>query len=116
MAISIKELMDRITVSGSSLYLMSCTDVIIYDAMARIVYVPESTHRGTNLNPMVDFRTHLGHHLLWSQHIEVACSSSTLHEALQEAGYQIAPYEYTKDYGIYILEKTAAATQNDECI
>lgn len=110
MAISIAEFLDRVTESASELYGMVCTDIIVYDGINRIVYIPDVTHHNTNMNPMGDFRTHLGHALLWSQHVEINCSSEILGNALVSAGYQGILYEKTKDYAIYKLQKPALST------
>ncbi len=107
MPITIAEFMNRITSTEAEIYILVCTDVIVYDRVSRIVYIPEVTHRNTNLNPMGDFRTPLGHELLWSRHVEIDCSSQELADAFISAGYDIKLFESTKDYIIYTARKSA---------
>lgn len=108
MLIPISEFMNRITNTESDIFIMVCTDVIVYDRISRVVYIPEITHHSTSLNPMGDFRTPLGHELLWSQHVEIDCTSQELADAFITAGYDIKPFESTKDYVIYTAQKPVA--------
>lgn len=105
MPISIAEFLERIATSASDLYLLVCGDIVVYDGISQIVYIPEATHRSARLNPLGDFRTPLGHHLLWCRHIEIECTSDALNIALHGAGYQITPHQVTNEYSIYALSK-----------
>lgn len=109
MTISINEFSDRISNTDSELYLLFCTEVLVYDSCARTLYIPASTHGNTNLNPLADFRTHIGHFLLWSRHTEVECSSGELMNTLVNEGYTIAPTQVNADYTIYTLIKEPCA-------
>jgi hypothetical protein len=111
MAITLTEFLDRISASEAELYLMICSEIIVYDAVAKTVYIPESTHRNADLNPMGDFKTYLGHGLLWSQHIELQCTSAELSAALGAEGYNPTPYQANEKFQIYTIAKPAAALQ-----
>ncbi|NMA38018.1 MAG: hypothetical protein GX942_06895 [Papillibacter sp.] len=105
MTISIKEFIERIDKSKTDLFLLPCSDIIVYDNNTKIVYIPVTTHNSTRLNPMVDFRYHVGHMLLWSQHAEVDCSSDELQRALIAEGYKLRPYQEEKGHIMYAMYK-----------
>ncbi|SHH55909.1 hypothetical protein SAMN02745823_00288 [Sporobacter termitidis DSM 10068] len=109
MTISLDEFLDRILSPNSDLYLMVCGEVIVYDNGAKTVYSPITTHHNASLNPLVDFRTHIGHSLLWSRHVEIQCTSEELRNALYTAGYEIAPLQSSEAYARYALSKPVRA-------
>jgi hypothetical protein len=68
--------------------------------------MPTSTYDNNKIKPMGDLRTHIGHGLLWSRHIEVECSTLQMEEALAAEGYQLSYREGTPDYSVYAMAKT----------
>lgn len=106
MTISINEFSNRLSTS-EELYLLICTEAIVYDSGSKTVYLPLTTHNNTSLNPLADFRTHMGHFLLWSRHTEVDCTSSELLETLYSQGFSVSGSQSNRDYSIYSLVKEA---------
>jgi hypothetical protein len=109
MTISLTEFLSRISDPKSDLYLLVCTEVIVYDHNTKNVYVPVTTHGNNNMHPMVDFKTYLGHGLLWSRHTELDCTSQELNEALAGNQYVIAPYQGNDSFKIYTMKKRVIA-------
>jgi hypothetical protein len=109
MTITIEDFLKRIEISQSELYLLPCYELVVYDNNTKIVYLPAATHNNTRLNPMADFRYHVGHMLLWSQHVELECTSDEMQRALLENGYEVTPYQEEKGYILYSLYKTPRA-------
>lgn len=103
MTISIANFLERVSKPNSELYLMICGEAIVYDSSSRIVYIPISTHSNTSLNPMGDFRTYMGHFLLWSQHVEIQGSSQELIDALHNKGYKVTLYKLENQFQIYSM-------------
>jgi hypothetical protein len=109
MAISIKEMLDRIRTPGAELYVLSCTELLVFDRTIGVLYIPEATHGNSNLNPIGDLRTYIGHGLLWSHHTEIEGSSADLYKALISDGYEAAPYYTHPKYRIFSMAKRTAA-------
>ena len=104
--IRLSEFIERALVPESELYAMLCGEIVVFDRTNQIVYIPISTHAGAVLNPLGDFRTMLGHGLLWSRHVEVDCSSLEMMSVV--AGYaDELPYASTHEYEIYRLKVAA---------
>jgi len=82
--ITLKDFSERIKAPAAEPFLLICGEAIVFDRAAQITYVPITTYGNAAMNPMTDFRTTLGHGLLWSQHVEVDCSSAELCEALSD--------------------------------
>jgi ABC-type antimicrobial peptide transport system ATPase subunit len=68
----------------SSLLLLECGDAAVYDRSENILYTSKDIYNHALMNPLADFRTMMGHHLLWSKQREVSCGSGELLEALSE--------------------------------
>jgi hypothetical protein len=109
MTITQSQFLQSISASKADVFVLHCTDLVVYDSGAGIVYVPQSTFESTTLNPMGDFRTHLGHCLQWSGHAVVEGASVDMYNALVTAGYTGELYEAARDYAVYRLKKQAAA-------
>ena len=109
MTITIDQFLKNIAGSGADVYLLYCTDIVVYDSGSRVVYIPEATFRSATLSPMGDLRTHVGHNLLWSQHAVVEGSSQDMYDALVEAGYTGQLHDESHCYKIYRLVKPAPA-------
>jgi hypothetical protein len=108
MSITIKEFLDMVKTSPD-LFLLITSEIVVYDRASKIAFIPEATHYNNKLRPISDLRTHIGHSLLWSQHIEIDCTSDELGDALCAEGYKLAPYEEKWDYKVFRmgLEQTA---------
>lgn len=104
MTISLNEFLNRIS-NSEELHLLVCTEAIVYDGGSRTLYLPLATHNNTSLNPLADFRTHIGHFLLWSRHAEVDCTSGELINSLYGQGFVLSGTEGNRDYTIYSLVK-----------
>ena len=94
--ITLTAFIEKICSPKAAPYLLVCGDVVVFDRVSQIAYIPASTHEGARLNPMGDFRTKLGHGLLWSRHIEVDCTSNDMRSAVSifEAVPQLRTHEY----------------------
>ena len=106
MTISLNEFADRI-LNSEELYLLICTEAIVYDSISKTVYLPLATHNNTNLNPLRIFATPIGHFLLWSRHTEVVCTSGELLNSLYSLGFKVRDSQSNRDYSIYSLVKQA---------
>ena len=62
-------------------------EAVVYDRAAATVYIPESQYHSSAMNLIGDFKTHLGHELLWSRHVDMDCSSAELIDELGKAGF-----------------------------
>jgi hypothetical protein len=101
--ISLEEFFREISAHSTDLLLMTCTETIVFDRAAQVVYVPIVTHKSAKLNPMVDFRTMLGHRLLWSRQIEVDCNSEEMRGVIDAAAFAADEIVSNNQYNIYAL-------------
>lgn len=72
----------------SRVFLLVCGEAVVYDPARTTVYIPKSNYKTSVLNFMGDFKTSLGHELLWSRHEELDCTSSEMMMQMQEKGFE----------------------------
>lgn len=88
MEITLQELMNRLT-PGGNYYLLVCGEAVVFDQDKTLTYVPKSNFTSAVMNPLADFKTLLGHALLWSQQVVVDVNSADMLKALEAAGFRI---------------------------
>ncbi|MDR0862753.1 MAG: hypothetical protein LBN30_08295 [Oscillospiraceae bacterium] len=108
-SITLAEFVNAVAYHGAELYLMECEEAIVFDRTAQIVYIPVTTHQTAALNPMGDFKTRLGHGLLWSRHVEINCNSEQLRGAVLGAGYGLTVSQGNGVFTIYAMEQAGDA-------
>ncbi|MDR0858304.1 MAG: hypothetical protein LBN97_04665 [Oscillospiraceae bacterium] len=86
---------------SADLLLLECGDVIVYDRSQNTLYSTTDTHSRARMNPMVDFRTMLGHHLLWSRQCELDCTNDDFYNAIRKRPR--IPLDETPDYRVWEL-------------
>jgi hypothetical protein len=101
--ITLREFSERLTAPGAAPLLMTCVESVVFERAGQVLYVPITTHGTAAMNPMGDFRTRLGHALLWCRHIEVDCSSAELCEAVKDADFTASEITSCDKYVIYAL-------------
>ncbi len=104
MPISVSEMMQRIA-DKDDIYLMVCGESVVFDRNEGLVYVPFSNYDSAVMNPLADFKTHIGHGLLWSRHIELDCSSCAMLSALEAAGFSCEAVPGAADGMIALLSR-----------
>lgn len=87
MAITLKELLNRVK-EQDGLFVLLSTEAVLYDRNSATVYIPRSNYRSTSLNLLGDFKSHIGHNLLWSRHEDVDALAGEMLAALQNAGFR----------------------------
>lgn len=105
---NIQELMTKLNKSAD-VFVLICGESVLYDADRATVYVPESSYTNTSMNPLADFKSHIGHNLLWSRHENVACTSGEMLRALEKAGFGGELVRHDHNGSIYRLVRSRAA-------
>ena len=101
--IGLNEFISRIVEPRAELYAMLCGELVVFDRTEQVVYIPISSYGNALMNPLGDFRTMIGHGLLWSRHVEVDCSSAELMEVIRGFA-ENEPFMATHEYEIYKLD------------
>jgi len=86
MKMSMNEMLKDIR-GREGVYVLICGESVVYDRGSATVFVPASNYTNASMNPLADFKSHIGHCLLWSRHRDLDCSSSEMLRALRDAGY-----------------------------
>ncbi|MDR0904702.1 MAG: hypothetical protein LBN00_00780 [Oscillospiraceae bacterium] len=117
--ITLQEFIKKITGPGAAPLLMTCVETVVFERAEQVLYVPVMTHETAAMNPMGDFRTRLGHALLWCRHIEVDCSSAEMRGIIRDAKFTAEEITSCDKYVVYALtqaERPAADKNFAEAI
>ena len=85
MTVPVSEMIKQV-VNRRTLLIVS-GEAVVYAPAAATVYIPKSQYRTSAMNLIGDFKTHLGHELLWSRHVDMDCCSAELIDELGKAGF-----------------------------
>ena len=88
MAITMNELIDRIK-GKEEIYLLVCGEAVVFDREKTLTYVPKSNFDSAVMNSLADFKTMLGHALLWSQQEVVDITSADMMRTREDAGFRL---------------------------
>ena len=86
MTVPVSEMIKQV-INRSGVLLIVSGEAVVYDTHAATVYIPKSQYRSSAMNLIGDFKTHLGHELLWSRHVDMDCCSADLLNELGKAGF-----------------------------
>lgn len=86
MSMPVSEMIEQV-INKSGVLLIVSGEAVVFDKRAATVYIPQSQYRSSSMNLIGDFKTHLGHELLWSRHVDMDCCSAELINELGKAGF-----------------------------
>jgi len=107
MMTSMNELLKNIQ-GREGVYVLICGESVVYDRDSATVFVPTSNYTNASMNPLADFKSHIGHCLLWSRHQNLDCTSSEMLRSLRDAGYDGKLMQKDHNGAIYELVRPCA--------